>query len=84
MRPALTVFLVYLDPVSKGYTEWPVDVLVDGVPDIENITEALREGPYGRCVYESDNNVCDNQVCPPLSVPKKEHRTELTLRMRRS
>ncbi|GBE79772.1 NAD(P)-binding protein [Sparassis crispa] len=53
---------IYLDAVSKGKTTWPVNVLVDGIPDIENITDALRHGPYGQCVYESDNNVCDNQV----------------------
>ncbi len=54
--------VVYLDPVSKGHTGWPAEVLVDGLPDIENITHALRAGPYGRCVYESDNDVVDNQV----------------------
>lgn len=53
---------VYLDPVAKGHKGWPADILVDGLPDIENITQALRTGPYGRCVYESDNDVCDNQV----------------------
>ncbi|KAJ3840870.1 hypothetical protein F5878DRAFT_611827 [Lentinula raphanica] len=53
---------IYLDAVSRGNTGWPVSPLVDGVPDIENVTAALREGPYGRCVYESDNDVCDNQV----------------------
>ena len=54
---------VYLDRVAKGQTGWPVSHLVDGIPDIENVTEALMHGPYGMCVYESDNDVCDNQVC---------------------
>lgn len=54
---------VYLDRVAKGRTGWPVTSLVDGIPDIENVTEALVHGPYGKCVYESDNDVCDNQVC---------------------
>jgi len=53
---------IYLDPVSHGHTGWPVSVLVDGVPDIENITTALKEGPYGQCVYECNSDVCDNQV----------------------
>lgn len=34
----------------------------DGLPDIENISNALKNGPYGLCVYESANDVCDNQV----------------------
>lgn len=46
----------------QGNTGWPVKTLVDGVPDIENVIEALTTGPYGRCVYECDNDVCDNQV----------------------
>jgi predicted dehydrogenase len=53
---------IYLDPVSRGNTRWPVSTIVDGIPDIENVTAALREGPYGQCVYESKNDVCDNQV----------------------
>lgn len=53
---------VYLDPVARGANGWPMSAVVDGVPDIENITEALRTGPYGQCVYESENDVCDHQV----------------------
>ncbi|CAA7259546.1 unnamed protein product [Cyclocybe aegerita] len=53
---------IYLDPVSHGNTGWPAETIVDGLPDIENVTEALNNGAYGLCVYESSNDVCDNQV----------------------
>ncbi|KAK7470812.1 hypothetical protein VKT23_002230 [Stygiomarasmius scandens] len=53
---------IYLDRVASGETGWPVSTLVDGIPDIENVTAALQHGPYGKCVYESENDVCDNQV----------------------
>jgi hypothetical protein len=53
---------VYLDPVARGSKDWPASTLVDGIPDIENIGEALVNGPYGRCVYESPNDVVDHQV----------------------
>lgn len=63
----LTKLSVYLDPAARGNIGWPVSTIIDGIPDIENITEALRTGPYGQCVYESDNDVCDHQVPTPLS-----------------
>ena len=59
---------VYLNRVATDQIGWPVSPLIDGIPDIENVTEALTRGPYGKCVYESDNDVCDNQVCTTTSL----------------
>ncbi|PFH52530.1 hypothetical protein AMATHDRAFT_139561 [Amanita thiersii Skay4041] len=53
---------IYLESLMHGNRGWPVSPLVDGIPDIENVTDALRNGPYGKCVYESANDVCDHQV----------------------
>lgn len=44
-----------------GKTDWPVDVLTTDLTPA-GITKALREGPYGRCVYHCDNDVVDRQV----------------------
>lgn len=55
----------YLDDptmgVRNGATEWPVN-MVCHVPTEENVIEALKTSPYGRCVYQCDNNVVDHQV----------------------
>lgn len=40
---------------------WPATVLTQDQSE-EGILKALKEGPYGRCVYRCDNDVCDNQV----------------------
>ncbi|XP_078616678.1 putative oxidoreductase YteT isoform X1 [Branchiostoma floridae x Branchiostoma japonicum] len=54
---------IYLRRVEQGQTGWPVSVVCPQEPvDIESLTEALRTGPYGRCVYECDNDVISNQV----------------------
>jgi predicted dehydrogenase len=52
---------LYLGMVRAGRTGWPVSVLTDEVTEA-SVTAALREGPYGRCVYRSDNDVVDHQV----------------------
>ena len=52
---------IYLGRVRAGNTGWPVNVLTPDVT-VEGVTEALRTGPYGRCVYKCDNDVVDHQV----------------------
>jgi predicted dehydrogenase len=49
------------DRLAKGNSGWPVRVLTPE-PTMESVTDALENGPYGRCVYECDNDVVDNQV----------------------
>ncbi|MDD3334219.1 MAG: Gfo/Idh/MocA family oxidoreductase [Eubacteriales bacterium] len=40
---------------------WPCSVLTNQVSE-ENIYNALKTGPYGRCVYHCDNDVADHQT----------------------
>ncbi|UYM15622.1 Gfo/Idh/MocA family protein [Endozoicomonas euniceicola] len=47
--------------VGGSVKQWPWDVLTPE-PSYETIIEALRTGPYGRCVYACDNDVVDHQV----------------------
>ncbi|XP_033012333.1 uncharacterized protein LOC117050681 isoform X3 [Lacerta agilis] len=54
---------IYLAQAEMGYFGWPVSVVChSGEYDIESLTDALRHGPYGRCVYECDNDVVNHQV----------------------
>lgn len=49
------------ETISKYYG-WPRSVITDHPEDDEAVMRALREGPYGRCVYHCDNDVVDQQV----------------------
>ena len=40
---------------------WPATLITQDQTE-EGIRNALKESPYGRCVYRCDNDVCDNQV----------------------
>ncbi len=51
----------YLDKADRGIFGWPRNV-VEPEPDAQKLREALRTGPYGRCVYHCDNTVCDHQI----------------------
>jgi len=49
---------IYLDMEKSG---WPVSVITEDL-SAEGRIRALREGPYGRCVYRCDNDAVDHQV----------------------
>ncbi len=51
----------YGDMIKKGNFGWPVNV-VCGKNDMETLNHALKTGPYGKCVFNNDNNVVDHQV----------------------
>ncbi|MHA2163397.1 MAG: Gfo/Idh/MocA family protein [Candidatus Thorarchaeota archaeon] len=52
---------IYLGFIERGITGWPVSVITPEVSH-ENVMSVLKTGPYGRCVYDCDNDVVDHQV----------------------
>ncbi len=52
-----SAYLCYL-PVAGN---WPATVLTEDQSE-EGLRRAIENGPYGRCVFHCDNNVCDHQV----------------------
>ena len=53
------LYLSYLgDPKRK---HWPLSVVTTELTE-PGVRQALRDGPYGRCVYACDNDVADHQV----------------------
>jgi len=54
----------HLIPALKQVTdwrEWPVSVITDDL-SYEGKMKALKEGPFGRCVYHCDNNQPDHMM----------------------
>lgn len=52
---------LYFPVLRERGAVWPVSAITDAT-DEAGLTEALRTGPYGRCVYACDNDVVDHQV----------------------
>ncbi len=57
---SLSRVIPHLRQISD-YRGWPKSVITNEVTP-ENVLAALKEGPYGRCVYHCDNDVVDHQV----------------------
>jgi predicted dehydrogenase len=52
-------------PELRGLTEykgWPRSVITEDPSNEGALMEALKRGPYGRCVYHCDNDVVDHQI----------------------
>lgn len=57
---------------------WPMNVITDKSPLTEqNLLEAVKTGPYGRCVFACDNDVVDNQT----TIMQFENGVTATLKM---
>ncbi|MFI6291143.1 Gfo/Idh/MocA family protein [Nonomuraea sp. NPDC050790] len=53
---------LYLDCLADPARHfWPLGAITRDFTE-EGVFKALREGPYGRCVYDCDNDVVDSQV----------------------
>ncbi|XP_073441693.1 uncharacterized protein [Dendrobates tinctorius] len=75
---------VYLNKAAQGNFGWPTSVVCsNGVYDIESLTDALKTGPYGRCVYECDNDVVSNQVAETAGSGERVLQKEIWALMQR-
>lgn len=52
---------IYMPFLEQPHKNWPLSVVTTD-RTFDGLMNALREGPYGRCVYACDNDVVDHQV----------------------
>ena len=52
---------IYQGIYQQGNRSWPLDVLTSEVNE-NSIDAAIAQGPYGRCVFNCDNDVVDHQI----------------------
>lgn len=62
-RKFIRVLSYLISPLKKvlNWHYWPATVIADDL-SVENKMKALKEGPWGRCVFHCDNNVLDHQT----------------------
>lgn len=61
---AYSAYNIYIEKWKKDGSpsnSWPYNVLSDESLTEEVLLKAIKEGPYGRCVFMCDNDVVDNQ-----------------------
>jgi predicted dehydrogenase len=51
----------YFGKLKNQEYGWPLAIMISEITP-KALEEALRTGPYGRCVYDCDNDVVDHQV----------------------
>ena len=56
---AVRTYLGFVGDPAREH--WPLGALTHD-PSAEGVRDALRSGPYGRCVYACDNDAADQQV----------------------
>jgi predicted dehydrogenase len=64
-QPGIAKRLGKLIPPLQTLTEysgWPRNTITESPQSDGAVMQALKTGPYGRCVYRSDNNVVDHQI----------------------
>ena len=60
-HPRITNLLIPQFRKNTPYRGWPINTISEDLSD-EGILKALKEGPYGRCVYDCDNDQPSAQV----------------------
>lgn len=75
---AKKIYTTLWEELGRPENAWPINVITDAYPLTEEaILKAVEETQYGRCVYECDNDVVDNQTV----VMEFENGVHATLKM---